>query len=155
MQKQMMGSLFNNDVFESQVGKATRQCARFMKVRVYRNLNKSDYYSILAMEGVNKGKVVGYARSVLVKECQFKVSNASRLRACREKRRNVHAFCEAILVDAFEHAQELTGKEKAVTYNPFKSPTFYCRSDESPQTENCDQAILQGSDVHIISEVCV
>ena len=146
-------SMFVDGAFESKVGKVTRICKHLMRVRVYRNLNKPEFYSILAMEGENKGKVVGYARSVLIKDCKFKVSEASRQRVHREQRRNVHAFCEGYILDAFESAQSLSGDELVITYNPYKLPTFYKRSDETAQTDNCAQALLQGSDVHIIDSI--
>lgn len=84
-------SLFNNSNtrFLSLVGKVTRECIRYTRVRVYRNLNKPEFYSILAMEGDNKGKVVGYAKSVLIENGQFVVGAKSRLRVLSEKRKKV------------------------------------------------------------------
>lgn len=140
---------FEDGEFHSKVGKATRTCRRLMKVRVYRNLNKPEFYSILAMEGEDKGKVVGYAKSVLLENCQFKVSEASRQRVLRDKQRNVHAFCQGVIVDASHTVQKLNGSECAVTYNPYIMGSFYRRSDNQPQTENCNQVLLQGSDVYI------
>ncbi len=147
--KCLSNSLFENGQFESKVGKADRLCRRLMKVRVYRNLNKPEFYSILAMEGEDKGKVVGYARSVLLENCQLVVSSASRLRVLRDKRKNVHAFCQGVVVDASDCVQTLDGTERAITYNPYKMGTFYRRDDESPFTDGCTQALLQGSDVYI------
>jgi hypothetical protein len=147
--KTLTESLFCDGEFESQVGKAVRTCRRLMKVRVYRNLNKPEFYSILAREGADKGKVVGYARAVLLENCEFIVSSASRNRVLREKRKNVHAFCQGIIVDASETSQLLTGEETIVTYNPYKMETFYKRIDDSPYSQKCNQALLQGSDVHI------
>jgi len=43
-------------------------------VRVYRNLLKPNFFSIQAMEGPNKGKVVGYARAVGLENVTFVVS---------------------------------------------------------------------------------
>lgn len=142
-------SLFENGQFFTKVGKAERVCRRLMKVRVYRNLNKPEFYSIMAMEGEDKGKVVGYARSVLLENCQLVVSEASRQRVLREKRRNVHAFCQGTIVDASEIVQALDVSECAITYNPYKMGSFFRRQDDSPYTGGCIQALLQGSDVYI------
>ena len=147
--KCLRNSLFKDGQFESKVGKADRICRRLMRVRVYRNLNKPEFYSILAMEGEDKGKVIGYARSVLLENCQLVASEKSRQRVLREKRKNVHAFCQGIIVDASEMVQTLDGTECAITYNPYKMGSFFRRDDDSPFTDGCTQALLQGSDVYI------
>lgn len=151
--KCLLNSLFKNGQFCTTVGKAERVCRRLMKVRVYRNLNKPEFYSIMAMEGEDKGKVVGYARSVLLENCQLVVSEASRQRVLREKRRNVHAFCQGIIVDASEIVQALNGKECAITYNPYRMGSFFRRDDDLPYTDGCAQTLLQGSDVYITESV--
>jgi hypothetical protein len=149
----LIGTLFNHGSFESIVGKTTRTCRRLMKVRVYRNLNKPEFYSILAMEGENKGKVVGYAKSVLIENCQLIVSTASRKRVLRDNRKNVHAFCQGILCDAADIVQKLNGSELEVTYSPYKMDTFYQRCNEKPFTDKCNQALLQGSSIFVTEMV--
>lgn len=65
------------------------------KVRVYRNLNKIDFYSI---QDYKTKVVLGYAKSVTIGGgVQFSVSEASRQRVLRDKRRNVHAFAVGLL----------------------------------------------------------
>lgn len=147
--KCLRDSLFKDGQFTSTVGKVERVCRRLMKVRVYRNLNKPEFYSIMAMEGEDKGRVIGYARSVLLENCQLVVSEKSRQRVLKEKRKNVHAFCQGVIVDASEMVQTLDGTECVVTYNPYKMGSFFRRDDETPFTDSCTQALLQGSDVHI------
>lgn len=67
-----------------------------MKVRVYKNLHRNRF-SIIAMEGPDKGKVVGHAADVLLMDADFRVSEAGRQRVIREGRKNVHAFVEGEL----------------------------------------------------------
>lgn len=147
--KFLTNSLFKDGKFRSKVGKADRICRLLMRVRVYRNLNKPEFYSILAMEGEDKGKVIGYARSVLLENCELIVSAKSRQRVLRQKRKNVHAYCQGIIVDASEMIQTLDGTECAITYCPYKMGSFFRREDELPYLGGCTQVLLQGSDVYI------
>lgn len=59
---------------------------------VYRNLNDK-CWSVKALEGPNKGRVVLHARYIAVSgsDGEFKVSETGRQRVLREKRKNVHA----------------------------------------------------------------
>lgn len=77
-----------------------------MKVRVYYNLNR-DVWSIKAMEGEFKGKVIGYAGSVHLKDAKTIVSAAGRQRVLREKRKNVHAYIEGTLVNVRKYRERL------------------------------------------------
>jgi hypothetical protein len=148
--KTLTDSLFKGNTFDSLVGKNERECTRLTKVRVYRNLNKPEFYSIMAMTGVNKGKVVGYARSVLLENCHLVISEASRQRVLRDKRKNVHAFCQGYICDASNAVQALTGNECAITYNPYRMGSFFRRDDGVPYTGGCTQVLLQGSDAYVL-----
>lgn len=142
-------SLFINDQFESLVMDVKRTCYRGMRVRVYRNLNKPEFFSIMAMEGVNKKKIVGYARAVLLENCEFIVSEASRQRVIRQKRKNVHAFCEGAIMDASSMLQPLLGDEQVITYNPYCMSTFFERETGAPYVDSCPKAMLQGSNIYL------
>ena len=147
--KTLEKSLFKDGAFDSMVGKNQRTCRRLAKVRVYRNLNKPEFYSIMAMDGINKGKVIGYARSVLLENCQLVVSEASRQRVKRDGRKNVHAYCQGYVCDEFDVAQSLTGDECAITYNPYFMGSFFRRDNGQAFTDDCTQVLLQGSNVYI------
>lgn len=67
-----------------------------MRVRVYYNLNRA-VWSIKAMEGEFKGKVIGYADSVVLSDAHTVVSEAGRQRVLRERRKNVHAYIDGQL----------------------------------------------------------
>lgn len=91
-----------------------------MKVFVYRNLHKG-CYSIRALEGEHKGKVVGWNNSVLLSNATQKVSEAGRQRVLRDKQKNVHTgivgnYCEQL------HSIKAEGKE--IYYNPYKVEKF-------------------------------
>ena len=61
-----------------------------MKVFVYFNLHRK-LFSVKALEGPDKGKVIGHTTYLWLKDVTFKVSEAGRQRVLREKRKNVHA----------------------------------------------------------------
>ena len=116
---------------------------------VYFNLHRKTY-SLKALEGPLKGRVIGHADTLELTDCTFKVSEAGRRRVIRDKRKNVHAgvvgtvkaigdimpwrACEAML----EHAKTIYGNSHPVlteiTYNPYKYRTFVQRSTEQPVT---------------------
>ncbi len=62
-----------------------------MRVYVYFNLHRK-CFSIKALEGAMKGRVIAHRDNVLLFHTTFKVSQAGRERVIREKRKNVHAF---------------------------------------------------------------
>lgn len=172
----LIDSLFSNDdFFKSTVGKNERDCPCNTLVRVYRNLNKPEFYSILARTGKNKGKVVGYAKSVRLTHAKTVVSEKSRQRVINEGRKNVHAFCEGIIVDASNVIQDVDGKI-TLTYSPYKMfcdgvavdtsnviknidgktnitepifyGSFYKRLTEEPISMTNGDIILQGANVY-------
>jgi hypothetical protein len=61
-----------------------------MKCFVYFNLHRK-CWSLKAMEGEKRGKVIGHAKYVDMTNVAWKVSEAGRQRVLREKRKNVHA----------------------------------------------------------------
>lgn len=97
--------------------------------KVYRNLNNKKF-SIVAISGQYKGKVVAHTESIVLSDVQFKISEASRKRALRELTRNVHAFA----IGKVESLTEQTHNPKmiCVTYHPFELPYFYLMPSKSP-----------------------
>lgn len=110
-----------------------------MNVRIYRNLTKS-CWSVLAMEGEHKGKVIAHCKAVLLKDVKPVVSEAGRQRVLREKRKAVHAYLEGTLVCWWNPEYRYMGNWEAyqapfrggfdtsttvrVTYNPYKGRHF-------------------------------
>jgi hypothetical protein len=77
-----------------------------MRVRVYRNLSpqyrKQRAWSIMAMEGPTKGRVVDVVDAAVVRDARFVVSEAGRQRVIRDKAKNVHAFVQGELGKTFK-----------------------------------------------------
>lgn len=96
-----------------------------MKVFVYYNLHKH-CWSLKALEGPDKGRVVAHANTVILTDCTFKVSQAGRKRVLSEKRKNVHAGVIGVLecYDQDETVVFNTAISMPVTYNPYKFETF-------------------------------
>ena len=99
-----------------------------MRVFVYYNLHKQ-VWSIKALEGPQKGLVIGHSPTVLLQDAAGKVSQAGRQRVLRERRKNVHAGIVGTLVH--------TGTEgyfpsQEVTYNPYKYETFVDKDTLEP-----------------------
>jgi hypothetical protein len=90
-----------------------------MRVQVYWNLHK-DCWSVVALEGDRKGRVVTHADKVLLKDATFAVQPAGREKVRREKRKNVHAFVRGEWLSALSQG---TGR-RSVMYNPYKFDTF-------------------------------
>lgn len=92
-----------------------------MKVFVYFNLHKK-LFSVRALEGNMKGRVIAHVNEVHLSDAVFKVSEAGRQRVIREQRKNVHAGVVGKLVPSF------CGTGTQVTYNPYLYSTFVIKS---------------------------
>jgi hypothetical protein len=98
-----------------------------MRVFVYRNLRKQ-CFSIKALEGPRKGRVIAHRHFVDLTDVTFKVSEAGRQRVLRTGHKNVHAGLVGQWDDTLvPHAEPL----HAVRYNPRESGEFRL-SDGTP-----------------------
>lgn len=110
-----------------------------MKVFVYWNLHKK-CFSVKALSGPDKGKVVQHVETLRLTYCTFKVSEAGRQRVLRERKKYVHA---GVVGYTGFTVLGLEGHARAVTYNPFKGPQFTERGSGLPVTEAtvCDLGV--------------
>ena len=105
-----------------------------MRCLVYFNLHKK-CFSIKALEGAMKGKVIAHRDTVILTSCKLLVSEAGRQRVLREKRKNVHAgvsgtwinYCTNRANNAFDFIS-MIGRQ--VTYNPYKYDSFVIKATE-------------------------
>ena len=121
-----------------------------MRVFVYFNLHKK-CFSIKALEGDRKGRVVAHSNTVLLESCKFKVSEAGRQRVLREKRKNVHAGVTGtwINADRVESCYEfLSMVGRQVSYNPYKYSSFVIKATE----QTVDKADVVGMKVFADAE---
>ena len=105
-----------------------------MKVFVYWNLHRG-LWSVKALMGPNKGRVIDRMPTVLLRDAEGKVSEAGRQRVLRERRKNVHAGIVGIWEDNIRGAEigrMLESVGDRITYNPYKYSEFVHAVDESP-----------------------
>ena len=105
-----------------------------MRVFVYFNLHKK-CFSIKALEGADKGRVIAHRDTVVLEGCKLLVSEAGRQRVLREKRKNVHAGVSGtwLNTDRVEsHFEFLSMVGRQVTYNPYKYASFVVKATEQP-----------------------
>ena len=105
-----------------------------MKVFVYFNLHRK-CFSIKALEGANKGRVVAHSDKVLLSDGTFKVSEAGRQRVLRERKKNVHAGVVGQWLGSLDDEltiERITTIGRPVTYNPYKYSTFVYLYGEHP-----------------------
>jgi hypothetical protein len=124
-----------------------------MRVEIYWNLHRK-LYSVRALEGPQKGRVIGHAREVLLDSVTFKVREGGRQRVIREQRKNVHAFVRGEIVGARwtdgedrEGIDRWTPKEtndgdwltehgEFITYNPYRFASFQAADFSGPETRH-------------------
>lgn len=91
-----------------------------MKVRVYRNLHRNCF----SIQSYIKGKgwrVTDHAEAITLSDVKFIVKESGRLRVIKERKKNVHAFVEGILIAKMD----ITGlAARKISYNPYKFNSF-------------------------------
>jgi hypothetical protein len=93
------------------------------RVEVYRNLHNGK----LSVRDAKTKRVIGHADRVCLADVTLRVSEAGRIRAVRESRRNVHAFAVGV-----ETTVELAIDGERITYNPFRAPHFHFAATQAP-----------------------
>ena len=103
-----------------------------MRVFVYWNLHRG-MWSVKALEGPDKGRVIARVEQVLLRDAAGKVSQAGRQRVLRERKKNVHAGLVGELMPspATCMVREIQGIGDRITYNPYKYESFVHAVDES------------------------
>jgi uncharacterized protein YvpB len=115
-----------------------------MKVFVYYNLHRK-LWSVKALEGEHKGKVIAHRHEVVLHKPKPKVSEAGRQRVLHERRKNVHAG----LVGDWLEQKCIQPDGDLITYNPYKYTSFVYADNEQPFT-GASLAIMQDSKVYVI-----
>ena len=119
-----------------------------MKVFVYYNLHKNTF-SIKALEGPQKGKVVAHRAEVWLKDVLPVVRPSGRSRVLEKQQKNVHAglvgewvpqrsICKGDMLDK-------------ITYDPYKYDSFVSVDDDSKKYEGSRMALLWQKQVWAIA----
>jgi len=118
-----------------------------MRVRVYKNLHK-DTFSIKDWESKSAtyNKVVGYSQNIALTNATFIVSQKGRERVLQEQSKNVHAYVQGDYLP-FEsewlYWTNLNLNWEQVSYNPYKSDTFFTLKGNQPITLSAKVLIFQ------------
>ena len=99
-------------------------------VRVHFNLH-THLWSITAMSGPDRGRVVQHSAIFALTRCKFIVSEAGRQRVLAKHQRQVHAWVEGLV------AQPVRQQPKGAVelrYNPYRAGTFTRRDTGQPIT---------------------
>jgi hypothetical protein len=117
-----------------------------MKVFVYYNLHKH-LWSVKALEGEHKGKVIAHRNSVMLLSPEGKVSQAGRKRVLEQQQKNVHAG----IVGEWLEQREPMGFDMwdEITYNPYKYEGFVYKDSEDA-FDGASLAWMQDRKVYVI-----
>lgn len=102
-----------------------------MRVKVYFNLHKK-LFSVVALEGDKKGKVIEHTDSIDLSMPIFRVQKAGRERVLKEKKKNVHAYVTGYkckLKSDKEIAKIGDYEWVKASYNPYKNESFVSVKD--------------------------
>lgn len=124
-----------------------------LRVHAYWNINAS-IWSLRAVSGHHRGRVIAHAASFSLLDCTFRVSEAGRQRVIREKCRNVHAWIVGTLqsVDATPTSllASIPGHPLCpsdgdrFTYNPYRSAFFHLASPEMTAIHSAGRVVANG-----------
>ncbi len=118
-----------------------------MRVFVYYNLHKK-LWSVKALDGSNKGRVIAHSDYVELSNAKPKVSQAGRQRVLRDKCKNVHAGITGTLENLDRLNMQDYKDSKAITYNPYFYETFVYVDTKQAYTGS-DNAILIDKKVYV------
>jgi hypothetical protein len=101
------------------------------RIRVYRNLNRPSLFSIVALDGEFKGKVLGYAPIIGMTDVELKVSEKLRNTVLEKRVRNVHAHANGRFCGVAQRLEDVCETETAqvVTYQPYLCGHFFNRAN--------------------------
>jgi hypothetical protein len=114
-----------------------------MKVFVYYNLHKQ-CFSVKALEGENRGRVIAHRDIVPLTDAEFKVSPAGRARVLREQRKNVHAGVVGRWSMGWVRPRDQ--EVVRVTYNPYVYSSFVNAETKDP-VHRARRVLLQGRSI--------
>ena len=123
-----------------------------MKVFVYKNLHATrknggiTVYSVKALNGPDKGRVIARSSHVMLGDVRPKVSQAGRRKVLREGRKNVHAG----LVGTLIHMENQPFHGEKITYNPYKYESFVMAAWDTMAYHGSELAYLSESGVKVI-----
>lgn len=108
-----------------------------MKHFCYFNLHRK----VFSVRNEKTKKVEYHASVVVLENCTLKVSQAGRERVLRERKKNVHAGVQGILISLYEFSFNENDYIE-LTYNPYKYHSFVVKSSGIP-IKTADKIVLK------------
>ena len=96
------------------------------RVQVYFNLHRKTF----SIRDARTKRVVGYADNIMLHDVLFVVNQSGRNRVLREKKKNVHAYCEGTFACYYAPSDTISN----VSYNPYLYETFINTRSGQPVT---------------------
>lgn len=118
-----------------------------VKVFVYFNIRRKDF-SIRALEGPKRGRVIGHAASVEIIDAEFRVSEAGRRRVLATGVKNIHAGVRGTLGELGEKPQVPSREAIKVTYNPKRDTGFIGAVSRLPVPTRASRVVLSSEGVY-------
>lgn len=135
-----------------------------MKVFVYRNLHfEGHVYSLKSLEGITRGRVIGHARGIVLKNVEFVVNENGRQRVLKEKHKNVHAGIVGEVIGLYDYRPRMPSslysndpwndqiKGYKVNYNPYLYSSFVIDRSKTP-IHKADFVSLWMGDIRVLSK---
>ena len=115
------------------------------RVRVYRNLNKKDHFSIKSATSEDYGRVIGYGQVVVLRDVVFSVSESGRRRVIENRQKNVHAYALGFVVFVGDEIYVPSGMVR-LTYNPYENDSFF-EVGTGKKVSSADACVCVGSGI--------
>lgn len=131
-----------------QLDKISLNNLKSIRADIYFNLHKKKL-SVRSMDREKSyRRVIAHRTAVLMKDCNFIVSEAGRQRVLRERRKNVHAFVrgEWVIESDNKIFQEPLDSWVLVKYNPYTRDRFWVVETNEP-IESARFVIINGKDM--------
>lgn len=99
-----------------------------LRCEIFFNLH-SGLFSVRALAGPDKGRVVAHAESFEMESASFVVQKAGRAKVLQSRNKNVHAFVRGtIAIGSVARASDHVESWSRVRYNPYESDSFLAES---------------------------
>lgn len=119
-----------------------------MLVQVYRNLAAKENKLSYSLVDVKTSRVVQVLPRVVLRNAEFRVSEAGRQRVLARQRKNVHAKVWGYWEPGLT---EPAGNYKDVYYNPYVVSTFVLAEDRQTPVTSAEWVVLDQAGMHVLN----
>lgn len=121
-----------------------------LKVSVYKNLH-NNMWSVKALSGPLKNKVILHADELYLHNCYFSVSERGRQRVLNEKRKNVHASVIGYISTSTDSFNSFENSVEAY-YNPYTTSVFINKDTNKSLMNTSFSKVYMAKNSHVYAE---